>query len=376
MGEQVFQSQLDRIYEEESARLEEQWRNTHYSTMLVLSLITVGAEVLFSFVLRSSGIISTTPARYYLRYVFIPACTYTILDLLVFFFYRCQEMSGKLRNYLVSFAFAVLCLAVSFFHDYFVVVYASGTAAIAMTTLYGDRKLTSFVTLFLLIADVLVSFLRAWDPLVVRSEVFYINIALIVILNLCTYLISMMILQWEDKRRRAVVLRQLEIEQLREAAVRDELTGVRNRLGLRRHIAETTVPIRFVMTDIDHFKLVNDLWGHAAGDSVLQQLGRILVAHENEKLASFRYGGDEFLLTFTDTSEEEACAACGAIAAEFLDSLQEPMREKRIGLSWGVSPCREGMKPSEGIRLADEKLYEAKAAKLNAEKEEENKNGV
>ena len=344
--------------------------------MLVLSLITVGAEVLFSFVLRASGIISTTPGRYYLRYVIVPSCTYVAIDLLTFFLYRGRKMSGKLRNYLVSFAFAGLCLAVSFYHDYFIVVYASGTSAIAMTTLYGDRKLTSFLTLFLIVSDVLLSFLDFWDPLVVRNEVFYINISLIVVLDLCTYLISMMILQWEDKRRRAVVLRQLEIEQLREAAARDQLTGVRNRLGLRRHIADATSPLRFVMMDIDHFKLVNDLWGHAAGDSVLQRLGRILTEHESENLAAFRYGGDEFLLTASNLEEDAVCAVCDAIVAEFLDSLEEPMREKHIALSYGVSPCRVGLKPSEGIRLADEKLYDAKAEKLRQENKEENNHGI
>jgi len=376
MAEQSFSSQLDRIYDEESERLEAQWRNTHYTTMLVLSLITVGAEVLLSFVLRAGGIISTAPGRYYLRYVIVPSSTYIAIDLLTFFLYRSRSMSGKLRNYLVSFAFAGLCLAVSFYHDYFIVVYASGTAAIAMTTLYGDRRLTSFLTLGLIVSDVLLSFFDFWDPLVVRDEVFYINISLIVLLDLCTYLISMMILQWEDKRRRAVVLRQLEIEQLREAAARDQLTGVRNRLGLRRRIADATSPLRFVMMDIDHFKLVNDLWGHAAGDAVLQQLGRILVEHESGKLSAFRYGGDEFLLTAADLEEDDVRAACDAIAAEFLASLEEPMREKHIALSYGVSPCRAGLKPSEGIRLADEKLYDAKAEKLRRENSEENNHGI
>jgi diguanylate cyclase (GGDEF)-like protein len=360
MAELEHLSQLDRIYDEESAHLEDQWRRTHFQTMQVLSAVAVLVELLFSFILRAADMVEASTLRYYLRYLIIPALVYAALDAATYWLSRLPQLSGHLRNYLVSFSFALMCLAFCFFHDTFVVVYVSGIAAISLTTIYGDRKLTGLVTLFLILSTVLLAMFNRWDATVVRDGNYYINVALVVIVDLCTYLISSMIVQWEDKRRHAVVLRQIEIEHLREAAIRDQLTGVRNRLGLRRHIAENTDPMVYVMIDIDHFKSVNDKWGHDAGDHVLKELGRLLLQRETDQLAAFRYGGDEFLLTFTNTPEEDVHRICEQIAADFLTVLPQAMQENKVALSFGISPFGAVLKPSEAIHLADQQLYEAK----------------
>ena len=353
-------SQLDRIYDEESARLETQWRRTHFHTMLAMSAVTILTELLFSFILRAGGIVHASVPEYYLRYVIIPGMIYLLLDLAAYFICRLPRLTGRLRNYAVSFFFATMCLTVCIFHDYFVVLYASGVAAISLTTIYGDRKLTGLVTLYLIVMSVLTAFVNKWDVMVVRDAQYYINVALVVLIDLCTYLASSMIVQWEDKRRHAVVLRQIEIEHLREAAARDQLTGVRNRLGLRRNIAEHTSPMRYVMIDIDHFKSVNDRWGHAEGDKVLQSLGSLLLERESENVAAFRYGGDEFLLTFSDADSGQIRKVCGELAEAFLGALPPEIRESGVAISCGVSPAGGNLKPSEAIRLADEDLYAAK----------------
>ena len=116
--------------------------------------------------------------------------------------------------------------------------------------------------------------------------------------------------------------------------------------------------------DIDHFKSVNDLWGHTAGDGVLAGLGRIFSLRENRAIAAFRYGGDEFLLTFSDCSAEEVNAVCREVRNRFREFIPKEMREAGIDLSFGVSPSGVRRTPSEGIRLADEALYKAKRARF------------
>ena len=101
-------SQLDRIYDEESAHLEDQWRRTHFQTMVVLSIVAVTVELLFSFILRAAGMVSSAAGRYYLRYLIIPALVYALLDLTAYWLCRLPGLSGHLRNYLVSFSFSVM----------------------------------------------------------------------------------------------------------------------------------------------------------------------------------------------------------------------------------------------------------------------------
>jgi len=351
--------QLDNIYEEESARLEAQWRKTHFRIMLVLSLVVIAAEASFALVLRNTSLMQISMPLYLVRYLLIPALVYLLLDTVTFCLCRFSQPGGRPLNYVISLAFALLCLSVCFFHDCFVAIYAGGVTAIALTTVYGDQKLTSVTTLVLILGDVFLPLFNRWDSTAVRDETYHISLCLVILIELSTYLISLTVVEWEERRRHAVVLRELEIEDLRRVAARDHLTGVRNRLGLRQYIDGLHGRPVYAMFDVDNFKGVNDRWGHESGDCVLAGLGRILLNEESASLAAFRYGGDEFLLVFPHGNEAEARAVCDAIHAQFAASLSPEMREIGVGLSFGLSAGEAGS-PSGAIRAADESLYRSK----------------
>ena len=187
-----------------------------------------------------------------------------------------------------------------------------------------------------------------------------VNVALVILIELGAYLISFTIVEWEEKRRHAVVIRQVEIEDLRRTAEHDQLTGVRNRRGLRSYLDEHRVDLIYVMMDIDHFKAVNDKWGHDAGDDVIRKFGRILLLEESDSAAAFRYGGDEFLMVLTGRTREEARAVCDAVRGKFVASLPQEMREEKIDLSFGISKPGDWREPSEAIRSADKDMYRSK----------------
>ncbi|HNY00484.1 MAG TPA: GGDEF domain-containing protein [Oscillospiraceae bacterium] len=356
--------QLDKIYDEESAHLEECWRGIHLRAMMIFTLAVVTAEIGMAFLLRSSAIVTLSLFDYCVRYVAIPAGVYVLIDGVALWVYFGSVLKDRRLDYFLSLAFAALCMAVCFFHDYFVVAYTAGVAAIAMTTNYSDRRLTGVTALATLLATLLLSVFGRWDTATPRDETYFINVILVVLVDFGAYFVSVMVVRREDQRRRAVLLRQFEIERLRRTAERDQLTGVRNRTGLRSHINETTGILTYAMMDIDHFKSVNDLWGHTAGDGVLAGLGRIFSLRENRAIAAFRYGGDEFLLTFSDCSAEEVNAVCREVRNRFREFIPKEMREAGIDLSFGVSPSGVRRTPSEGIRLADEALYKAKRARF------------
>ncbi|MDD3243019.1 MAG: diguanylate cyclase [Eubacteriales bacterium] len=353
-------SQLERIYQEESASLEAQWRRTHLHTMFLLSILTVAVEIAISAVLQYNNLITIPRLQYAAKYIGIPLLTYCSIDLVTVVLYHFSHLSGKAMNYVVSLSFALLSGAISMFHSYFVVVYTSGAAVIALTTLYGDRKLTAITALTTILLHLALAFLTNWDPLLVRNDTFFINICLAAVIELSVYLISSMIVRWEARRRQAVVLRQAELEELRQVAVRDPLTGMRNRLGLRQHIDDADGELLYAMADIDHFKTVNDHWGHAVGDQVLTMLGNIFLSMESDRIAAFRYGGDEFLLLFSACTGEEARAICHEAARIFSASLTPQMRAAGVGLCFGVSTQDAAASPSEAICRADQALYHAK----------------
>ena len=92
-------------------------------------------------------------------------------------------------------------------------------------------------------------------------------------------------------------------DELRGQSLTDALTGLDNRRRMEEDLARTYaralrtgVPFGVVLFDIDHFKLYNDLYGHAGGDEALRQVARCLTDTVREGEGVYRYGGEEFLV--------------------------------------------------------------------------------
>ena len=182
----------------------------------------------------------------------------------------------------------------------------------------------------------------------------------------------------KEKQRRDI-LREKVRSGLR-AAVTDPLTGLHNRRFADTHLNQlTTTAARegreyaLMMVDIDHFKSINDRFGHAAGDIVLSALAdRVRQNFRGEDLIA-RIGGEEFLIAMPDTSSEQA-----EMAAERLRRLIHS-RPFNIGpgktplpvtVSVGVAHCDAHLAAtrsmSDMFSQADAALYEAKSAGRNA----------
>ena len=340
--------------------METEWRRIHLHTMQALSLVIIAVEVLMTFVLESSGLARMAVTDIVVWYLLIPIFVYAVVNLTAWALLRLPGISGKTGNYIISLSFTALIIAVCFFHDYFVVVYACGVTAILLTTIYSDRILTGITTAVLILSSLLLSSTAHWDPSVVRDETYVIDVGLIAVIELSTYFISVKVISWEEGRRHAVVIRQYEVECLRRTAEADQLTCIRNRRGLRRYIDERKQPLVYAMMDIDYFKIVNDRWGHEAGDQVLRSLGKLLRAAESDSAAAFRYGGDEFLLVFSGRTVQEAHAFCEGMRRKFAETLPPDMLKAKVSLSYGLSPEGKELEPSEAIRAADCELYRSK----------------
>ncbi len=156
---------------------------------------------------------------------------------------------------------------------------------------------------------------------------------------------------------------------LEQRAQIDGLTGLWNRNyfndRLARDLAEASrkqMPLALVMCDLDHFKRLNDSFGHPAGDAVLQAFAGIL----NRELRAYdiacRYGGEEFALILPRTSAEEALGVCERVrrAVELTSYKKYP--EMHATVSFGVADQTEDgtRDPARLIESADKTLYHAK----------------
>ena len=156
-------------------------------------------------------------------------------------------------------------------------------------------------------------------------------------------------------------------------AVTDQLTGLANRRGaeqqLKREVARArryNTSMALVMLDLDHFKRVNDVFGHQVGDDTLRQMASILQARLRECDLAARWGGEEFLLVLPETDIEGGRACAERIRAA-VGAMTLPV-SGQLPVSAGVAELEQSDESDhyQAIARADAKLYEAKAAGRNA----------
>lgn len=163
-------------------------------------------------------------------------------------------------------------------------------------------------------------------------------------------------------------------EEIYELATMDPLTGLYNRRQflelLERELARTAShdrPLTLLIIDLDHFKSINDRFGHLAGDAVLKQVADELIADTREDFIVARIGGEEFAVVLPELDVREAvdfagrlCTAIGAL------ELDPSLGTRHVTVSIGVAAWAPEMNTvGELMRAADEQLYRAKQGGRN-----------
>lgn len=160
-------------------------------------------------------------------------------------------------------------------------------------------------------------------------------------------------------------------ESLRKQAVHDSLTGLFNRRYMMemlerevRRAARAGISVGVIMMDLDHFKNINDNYGHESGDVVLQEIGRFLQTHVRQEDIVCRYGGEEFIVIMPGTSLD----VCKARARSLWDGIKDiqiqvegcTISHLSVSIGIAMSSDKSITDASELLRMADAALYKAK----------------
>ena len=167
---------------------------------------------------------------------------------------------------------------------------------------------------------------------------------------------------------------------LREQTLTDELTGLKNRRAFDERLQEEfrraqrySDPVSLIMIDLDHFKLVNDRYGHPFGDVVLRGAAEQLRHSTRDPDICARYGGEEFAVILPKTHLSGALAVAERIWKELGTKTYAPPAgrtgdpELKVTASMGIAfyPSKDITTPELLVRYADEALYQAKKAGRN-----------
>ncbi len=172
-----------------------------------------------------------------------------------------------------------------------------------------------------------------------------------------------------QEKTRAARLKQIS-ESYKELSNLDTLSGIFNRRGIHQFYEncieeESKGTGSIIMLDIDHFKKINDTYGHGIGDIVIQTMGEILRKCIREQDNVGRWGGEEFLILCINTSLKGAIALAEKIRCEVESYQFEDIPALTMTVSLGVSVIASYEGFEQNVKLADDAMYKAKESGRN-----------
>jgi diguanylate cyclase (GGDEF)-like protein len=326
--------------------------------------LIIMAHVIWYFAARS---VLVHPPDIYLRnYIILPAIGLFALVIFVDLLVRSPRFSLLVKESLslslnIVFSF-YLCLT----HDIAKVLLGSFILSIFVSAIFFNVKLTRWTfwasNLAMLLLGVILYFTGKLDSDMIMQ------IFVACFMFLCSYLLAKILIRYGHDNLAALTNFDNKQQYMQEQLKLDLFTGLYNRKTfddclpkLMEECRSVNVFLSLAMIDVDNFKCVNDLYGHAAGDRVLLYLSQILKNFQAKNIHAFRMGGDEFSVLFSDCDAEETYRICEALRTQMESCLLRATDEKRITFSCGVACINPKNVDLEMFtKAADSALYAAK----------------
>ena len=336
---------------------------------LVIAGYVTGAMIILAHIIwyfAAQSILVLTPDIYIRRYIVLPAIGLLALILLVDLLVRLPILPLLAKEYLVLMLFTSFSFYLSSTHGIATILLGTFPISVFVSTIFANMKMTRRIFLvnsaalsasgYILLKGgdgdgrILMALFIAWDVL------------------LCSYLLAkVMILKDHNNLMSLKHLYNLK-EKMQEQLKLDPFTGLYNRGTFDTCLSQTVEECRnaniclsLAVIDVDEFKLVNDEYGHAAGDRVLLHLAQILKGNGAENINAFRIGGEEFAILFKGYYEKEAYKICEEMRSVMESSSLNQIDKNTITFSCGLA-CLDLQHTDHEVllRAADVALYAAK----------------
>jgi len=353
---------------QEYQRIERNWLTLHFKICLALAFFGLLAECLLGLLVMRSDILTTTVGRYILKFILAPSAVNFLLVGVGALVVRSEKTKQSVKIYVVSILFVLLCFSLFTAHSAFISMYYLFAVAILLTTIYASYVLTGVTTVLSLIGLIVSELFLQWDLDKISifqssQRLFDFLIALVVLVGCGA--VCIVIIHYEKKKNEAGIQKEIERESLKHKVLIDELTGVFSRKALHDALRDMTTGLDpsgyvFAIADIDHFKDVNDQFGHHVGDLCLIAFAEALNTRFRKE-SVFRYGGDEFCILTHGVSKAAFVSRCEQVQADLKELHFEEAPSLQFTACFGISLYNPDSDNAAKLFIhADQALYEAK----------------
>lgn len=345
------------------------WMGLHIVTQGILSGLAMLLEIAMFFIMTANFKIEISPEFYIIKYVTIPAGCNLLMILTNVVVVNQTELPVRVKEIVVGLSFSVSAFVIATVHGLFSSIFSVFVLPIVLTTIYGSYALTNIVSGVCLVLEIVSAFCICWDNSKVIDTDYTLDVFAHIGVQICVYAASLMIIMQERRKQETALRGERERDILQDALFRDDLSGVRNKLGffndIRRLGVVTDKSCHLAMFDIDNFKKVNDTYGHLKGDEVLIKFGDLLNEHCENGIA-YRFGGDEFCILYKCVPLYTAVDNVKLIHRAFGEAFgDEDMRRVEVSLSAGIASYLPAMTAEQLINNADVALYKSKSGEKN-----------
>ncbi|MBQ3584409.1 MAG: GGDEF domain-containing protein [Lachnospiraceae bacterium] len=354
--------------------LNRKWQKRICRTCRNAIIIIISVEMIIFISYLFMGVIEGTVVSHFCLRVLLPSCINIISYLITKKAIDNEKIPVEQRNYVVCANILIICTVLAVIHNYYFIMWMTPSVALFYSTLFNNYKVLNLTFLGTIISTVLSTIVNIMEAQFHRATTITYSFITIVLFGIA-YFISKSIIKhhiiqleytYKELEKQQALIEELDIE---------PLTKLYNKKALFRDIREiveksknenASESIQWVaIFDLDHFKSVNDTYGHLNGDKVLMRMARLLETFADGQGKVYRYGGEEFVVLFEPSSEEEIMMVC--------ENIRRQMERERFEFDWGrVITVSAGAAPfsakrnyEEWIKHADTALYHAKETGRN-----------
>lgn len=348
-------------------KIDNDWLWLHYKTSIGLVAFACIVECVLGSLWLNSDMMTTTVDRFIWKFIFFPSLMNCICIVIETAVMKSGHFSQKQKIYTVSLIFTAVCFILFTVHSAFTATYYFFAVAIVLTTIYASYRLTAVTALVSIISMVISELFIVWDldKISIFESTLRLGNFLIALCSLIALsVVCMVAIRFEQKKNAASMQMEMERHQLRYSLQMDEITGIFNRKAFHnalKDMEENAHVNHYILAivDVDHFKGINDHWGHHIGDLCLIEFAKIL-KEAGKNFTPYRYGGDEFCLLFRNVDMAKAEAVCEQIKSKLNDLYFEGKEMLKLTASFGLAEYLDQMDPVRLFVHADYALYEAK----------------
>ena len=355
---------IDKIYE--------RWRVILYKLCVIFAATGTFVEIVIYLIDSSRSRLFLAEDLYRFRFIYLPSSLNLIVILISGYCIHSRRISGTMKNAWCCILIYFLCANMHVIHYVYASLLPLPVIAIFISTFFANRILTLFLTIASCCSLAIAAFmgsieLRKGDPQLTS------DVGLAYLFIILTYTASNLLITFIREQLQTLSESSKQEHKLIEELQLDVLMGIYNRKALFSHIGKLVPRLAaapdsndedtyaLLILDIDNFKKVNDTYGHLNGDTVLLRLAQVLREEENERIRSYRYGGEEIIVLFNKLSRVEIDESVNSISQNFLQQSYSFAPDLTITLSGGLAYWNRKISTiNQWIQAADDALYYAK----------------